>query len=185
MLPPPPPDDGFIVKLKAWNSKHASVTVQNNCSLNVMVYMPEGTSCRCLFLPSSVSTPQTHLSLSPPSPSFPLLLHYTCVFFFAKGSLLALSSRSLLTDLKNCTDGHLVDEPQREGETCWKSTHFWSLFMLIVSAPRRCCDFITTCAETWERREGGGRCPFVDLFNLLVIPSWVGQRGLFSDGSSQ
>ena len=42
-----------------------------------------------------------------------------------------------------------------------------------------------TCAASVRGNWRGGSRPFVDSFNLLVIPPWVGQRGLLSDGSSQ
>lgn len=104
----------------------------------------------------SVSSPNTLVLFSPVS-IFPLLLHYTCMFFFVKG----ISWPS----------------PPAVCWLIWKKLHWQALsgmnhtrggnllkvhtFLKLIHAARQraelrwCCDSITTCAEEWEQREGG------------------------------
>lgn len=108
---------------------------------------------------------------------FSFLFYCTCIFFFALGLFLPQSA-----DWFGEIALSSIYEPWWEEETCWKS-------LKISEGDCQCAEndvvTSTTCAVSREQGGSGGWCPFVDSFNLLVIPSWVGQQVLLSDGSSQ
>lgn len=87
--------------------------------------------------------------------------------FLGLRNLLAFPSRSLLTDLKNCTDRHLEVEPRQgggEGNLLKTSEAY--------SCPSSACrdDVVTQaiCAKTWEQGGESGRKAHVHLLTCSI-----------------